>query len=142
MATTNGQVLEFKLGEETYCVSIDYVTEIVDVGNLTTVPNAPRHVEGVMDLRGRTTSIVDPKVVFNLQDDADDARRIIVFDPDIVENQSAAGWLVDEVNQVVQVDQADVDTAPAQDDKSIHGVIKQEEGDFVIWVDPKAVHGG
>lgn len=142
MATTNGQVLEFRLGEETYCVSIDYVTEIVDVGNLTTVPNAPRHVEGVMDLRGRTTSIVDPKVVFNLQGDADDASRIIVFDPDIVENQSAAGWLVDEVNQVVQVHQADVDRAPAQDDESIHGVIKQEAGEFVIWVDPKAVHGG
>ncbi|PSQ33625.1 chemotaxis protein CheW, partial [Halobacteriales archaeon SW_10_68_16] len=33
---TTGQVLEFTLGEETYCVSIDYVTEIVDVGELTT----------------------------------------------------------------------------------------------------------
>lgn len=141
MATTNGQVLEFKLGEETYCVSIDYVTEIVDIGDLTTVPNAPPHIEGVMDLRGRTTSIVDPKVVFNLTGESDDARRIIVFDPDIVEDQGAAGWLVDEVHQVVQVDADDVDDSPAQDDDSIHGVIKQDEGDFVIWVDPQSVHG-
>ena len=141
MATTNGQVLEFKLGEETYCVSIDYVTEIVDIGNLTTVPNAPPHIEGVMDLRGRTTSIVDPKVVFNLTGESDDARRIIVFDPDIVEDQGAAGWLVDEVHQVVQVDADDVDDSPAQDDDSVHGVIKQDEGDFVIWVDPQSVHG-
>lgn len=141
MATTNGQVLEFKLGEETYCVSIDYVTEIVDIGDLTTVPNAPPHIEGVMDLRGRTTSIVDPKVVFNLTGESDDARRIIVFDPDIVEDQGAAGWLVDEVHQVVQVDPDDVDESPAQDDDSIHGVIKQDEGDFVIWVDPQSVHG-
>lgn len=142
MATTNGQVLEFKLGEETYCVSIDYVTEIVDIGNLTTVPNAPPHIEGVMDLRGRTTSIVDPKVVFNLTGDSDDASRIIVFDPDIVEEQGAAGWLVDEVHQVVQVDPEDVDQSPAKDDDSIHGVIKQDEGEFVIWVDPQSVHGG
>ena len=70
-ANTTGQVLEFALGDETYCVSIDYVTEIVDVGELTTVPNAPRHVEGVMDLRGRTTSIVDPKTVFDIGGRAD-----------------------------------------------------------------------
>ncbi|MFC7132882.1 MULTISPECIES: chemotaxis protein CheW [Salinibaculum] len=141
MSTTNGQVLEFKLGEETYCVSIDYVTEIVDIGDLTTVPNSPPHVEGVMDLRGRTTSIVNPKVVFNIGGNGEE-RRIIVYDPDIVEDQGAAGWLVDEVYQVVQVDEADVDTSPAEDDDAIRGVVKRGDGDFVIWVDPKSVHAG
>ena len=140
MSTTNGQVLEFKLGDETYCVSIDYVTEIVDIGDLTKVPNSPRHVEGVMDLRGRTTSIINPKVVFNI-DGSSEERRIIVYDPEIVEDQGAAGWLVDEVHQVVQIDDADVDTSPAQDDDAIHGVVKRGDGDFVIWVDPKTVHG-
>jgi purine-binding chemotaxis protein CheW len=141
MSTTNGQVLEFELGEETYCVSIDYVTEIVDVGDVTTVPNAPAHVEGVMDLRGRTTAIVDPKVVFDI--DADGARRrIVVFDPDIVEDQGAAGWLVDEVDQVVTVDETDVDESPADGGAAVTGVVKRGEGDFVIWVDPRAVHAG
>jgi len=136
---TTGQVLEFALGEETYCVSIDYVTEIVDVGELTTVPNTPRHVEGVMDLRGRTTSIVSPKVVFGIGADGAE-RRIVVFDPDVVEDQGAVGWLVDEVSQVVSVDPNDVDDAPGQDDDAIVGVLKRDD-DFVIWVDPRAVHG-
>jgi purine-binding chemotaxis protein CheW len=136
---TNGQVLEFKLGAETYCVSIDHVTEIVDIGELTAVPNSPPHVEGVMDLRGRTTSIVNPKTVFGIDTDTD-ARRIIVFEPSIIEDQMAAGWLVDEVDQVVQVDYDEVDQSPAEDDEAIHGVIKQGAGDFVIWVDPAAVH--
>jgi purine-binding chemotaxis protein CheW len=137
---TDGQVLEFKLGEETYCVSIDYVTEIVDVGDLTTVPNSPPYIEGVMDLRGRTTSIVNPKTVFNIDDSgAAESQRIIVYDPEIIEEQ-AAGWLVDEVNQVVQVDEGDVDDAPADDQAAIKGVIKQDEDDFVIWVDPREVH--
>jgi purine-binding chemotaxis protein CheW len=139
MSTTEGQVLEFELGEETYCVSIDYVTEIVDVGDLTKVPNAPRHVEGVMDLRGRTTSIVNPKSVFGIGDDGA-ARRIIVFDPEIIEDQSAAGWLVDEVDQVVQIADEQVDDSPAADsDGSIRGVVKRDD-DFVIWVDPRVVH--
>jgi purine-binding chemotaxis protein CheW len=136
---TTGQVLEFTLGEETYCVSIDYVTEIVDVGELTTVPNSPRHVEGVMDLRGRTTAIVDPKVVFDIREDGD-RQRIIVYDPEIIEDQAAAGWLVDEVHQVVSVDEADVDESPATDDDAIRGVVKRDEDDFVIWVDPAAIH--
>ncbi|MBO4247238.1 purine-binding chemotaxis protein CheW [Halomicrobium sp. IBSBa] len=139
MSTTEGQVLEFELGEETYCVSIDYVTEIVDVGDLTTVPNAPRHVEGVMDLRGRTTSIVNPKSVFGIGDSGAE-QRIIVFDPEIIEDQSAAGWLVDEVDQVVQISDEQVDDSPAADsDGSIRGVVKRED-DFVIWVDPRVVH--
>jgi purine-binding chemotaxis protein CheW len=135
---TTGQVLEFKLGTETYSVSIDYVTEIVDVGELTKVPNAPSYVEGVMDLRGRTTSIVDPKAVFGLDDDGE-SRRIIVFDPDIVQEQSAVGWLVDEVFQVVQVDPEQVDRSPGDDAGSIRGVVKRDD-DFVIWVDPAVVH--
>ena len=135
---TDGQVLEFSLGEETYCVSIDYVTEIVDAGEVTTVPNSPPHVRGVMDLRGRTTSIVDPKVVFGIGGDGAE-RRIIVFDPAIVDDGGAAGWLVDEVYQVVRVDGADVDDSPSQDKDAIHGVVKRDDG-FVIWVDPKAVH--
>jgi len=137
---TTGQVLEFALGEETYCVSIGYVTEIVDVGEVTTVPNAPRHVEGVMDLRGHTTSIIDPKVVFGIEREGDQ-RRIIVYDPGIVEEQGAVGWLVDEVYQVVGVDRATVDPTPGDDDPAIHGVIKRDDG-FVIWVDPSAVHSG
>jgi purine-binding chemotaxis protein CheW len=138
MSTTNGQVLEFELGDETYCVSIDYVTEIVDIGEVTKVPNSPPHVMGVMDLRGRTTSIVDPKIVFDIGEESD-AKRIIVFDPDIVEDQGAAGWLVDEVFQVTGVDDEDLDTSTSQDDDAIEGVVKRDD-DFVIWVNPRAVH--
>ncbi|WP_436929768.1 chemotaxis protein CheW [Halosimplex halobium] len=139
-AATDGQVLEFSLGAETYCVSIDYVTEIVDAGEVTTVPNSPPHVRGVMDLRGRTTSIVDPKVVFGIDGDGAE-RRIIVFDPAIVDDGGAAGWLVDEVYQVVRVDGSDVDDSPSRDTDAIRGVVKRDDG-FVIWVDPKAVHSG
>lgn len=139
MSDMTDQVLEFTLGSETYCVSIDHVTEIVDVGDVTSVPNAPRHVRGVMDLRGRTTSIVDPKVVFGIDEDGPE-RRIIVFDPEVIEDQEAAGWLVDEVHQVRQIDEGDIDDSPAGSDAaSITGVVKREDG-FVIWVDPIAVH--
>jgi len=138
MSDATNQVLEFQLGDETYCVSIDYVTEIVDVGELTTVPNAPPHVEGVMDLRGRTTSIVNPKVVFDIDGGA--PSRIIVFDPEVADDeQGAVGWLVDEVDQVSQVDPANVDQSPTTEGaNSVRGVVKRDDG-FVIWVNPDAI---
>lgn len=133
------QVLEFELGTETYCVDIDYVAEIVDVGDLTIIPNTPDHVEGVMDLRGETTSIVNPKTVFDIAADGD-RKRIIVFDSEQLDG-GATGWLVDEVYQVVRVEEGDVDPAPVDDSDAIHGVVKRERG-FVIWADPESVHSG
>lgn len=131
---TEAQVLEFELGPETYCVDIEYVAEIVEMGELTTIPNSPPHIRGVMDLRGRTTSIVDPKTVLDVPDEGE-SRRIIVFDPDRMETGEATGWTVDEVYQVVRVDEADLDESPAEDKESIRGVLKREDG-FVVWLAP------
>lgn len=130
------QVLEFDLGAETYCVDIGYVAEIVDTDELTRIPNSPRHVKGVMDLRGRTTSIIDPKSVFGI-DSTGDEKRIIVFDPEETDTQGAIGWVVDEVDQVVPVDPESVDDSPL-DDEAIEGIVKREDA-FVIWVSPRSL---
>jgi purine-binding chemotaxis protein CheW len=136
-ATRTVQLLEFGLGSETYCVDIAHVAEIVDVSDLTVVPNAADHVEGVMDLRGNTTTIVDPKVVFGI-DEAGDRKRIVVFDRDRTTDGKPVGWIVDEVEQVVEVDTSDVESSPVDDDEAVRGVIKRD-GDFVIWVRPTVV---
>lgn len=130
------QVLEFGLGAESYCLDIAYIDEIVDAGELTRIPNSPPHVEGVMDLRGRTTSIIDPKTVFGIDDDDDgDRSRIIVFDPETTGDKGAIGWVVDEVYQVVQVTDDDIDDTTLADEESIRGIVKREDR-FVVWVEP------
>ncbi|MBB6645987.1 chemotaxis protein CheW [Halobellus ruber] len=133
------QVLEFELGGETYCVDIDYVSEIVDRGSVTPVPNAPEFVEGVMDLRGRTTSIVDPKTLLNVDADAE-ARRIVIFDAESFEDDAAVGWLVDAVHQVDRVSMADVEDPPMDRGEFIKGIVRREE-DLVVWVTPTKTVG-
>jgi purine-binding chemotaxis protein CheW len=128
------QVLEFGLGAESYCLDIGYIDEIVDAGELTRIPNSPPHVEGVMDLRGRTTSIIDPKTVFDI-DDEGDRSRIIVFDPETTGDKGAIGWVVDEVYQVVQVTDDDIDETTLADEASIRGIVKRDDR-FVVWVEP------
>jgi purine-binding chemotaxis protein CheW len=128
------QVLEFKLGTETYCVDIDYVSEIVDKGSLTEVPNAPHYVDGVMDLRGRTTSIVNPKALLNVRGDVE-SKRIVIFDPGTFEDEAAIGWVVDEVYQVFRVPLAEIEEPPMDNDDSIRGIIKRD-GELIIWISP------
>jgi purine-binding chemotaxis protein CheW len=138
-ATRGGsvQLLEFELGSETYCVDIDHVAEIVDVSELTVIPNAASHVEGVMDLRGKTTTIVDPKEVFGIDGDRE-GKRIVVFDRERTADGKSVGWVVDEVEQVAEVDTSDVESSPVENDDAVRGVIKRD-GDFVIWVRPTVV---
>ncbi len=130
------QVLEFRLGNERYCVSIDYVTEIVDMGELTPIPNSPPHVQGVIDLRGSTTSIIDPKV--GLEIDGELGERIVIFDSTIFEDGRSVGWAVDSVEEVSEPESDEVDDSPIDRDH-ILGLIKRNS-EFVVWIDPRVVN--
>ncbi|WP_089384149.1 chemotaxis protein CheW [Halorubrum vacuolatum] len=128
------KVLEFGLGDGTYCLDIGVIDEIVDAGELTRIPNSPAHVEGVMDLRGRTTTIVDPKTLFGI-DEAGPRERIVVFDDDRLDESGTLGWMVDEVFQVRDVAPEDVDQATTVDDDGVNGIVKSDDR-FVVWVAP------
>ncbi|WP_459825409.1 chemotaxis protein CheW [Halorubrum luteum] len=128
------KVLEFGLGDGTYCLDIGVIDEIVDAGELTRIPNSPEHVEGVMDLRGRTTTIVDPKTLFGIDEDGR-RERIVVFDDDHLDESGTVGWMVDEVFQVRDVAPEAVDTGMTNDDDGVSGIVKSDDR-FVVWVTP------
>ncbi len=53
------QVVGFRIGRETFGLPIAMVREIVRVPEITSVPNAPNYIEGVINLRGRIIPVVD-----------------------------------------------------------------------------------
>ena len=128
------RVLEFALGEERYCLDIDHVEEIVKRETVTRVPNTPEYVEGVVDLRGQITTILDPKVLFDIDVEGPE-ELIVVFDPEGFEDQGAIGWLVDDVNQVMPVAESEVNDSPV-DQEHVEGVVDRD-GEFVIWTKPE-----
>jgi purine-binding chemotaxis protein CheW len=138
------EVLEFRLGSETYCVDIEYVAEIVERDEMTAVPNTADHVEGLMDLRGEATAIVDPVSLLETGDvspadlvaDGGTGRdRVVVLDGDTVDTDGATGWLVSDVNEVTAVSEDAVETEVVDDSEVLRGVIKEDDR-FVLWVDP------
>lgn len=128
------KVLEFGLGDGTYCLDIGVIDEIVDAGELTRIPNSPTHVEGVMDLRGRTTTIVDPKTLFDI-DERGPRERIVVLDDDEIDEGGTIGWMVDEVFQVRDVDAEEIDRETTVEDDGVRGIVKSGD-QFVVWVSP------
>ena len=128
------QVLEFRLESNLYCIDIRHIEEVVEreEHGITTLPNADRHVEGVMDLRGETTTIIDPKKLLGL-DAEEEGRRIIVLES-ATNGGGIQGWQVDEVNEVSSVSEEMVEN-PVDEDDLVRGIINHDE-EFVIWVEP------
>lgn len=132
------RVLEFTLQDEHYCLDIEYIEEIVKKATITRVPNTPAFVEGVVDLRGQITTILNPKVTIGKEQRAA-GELIVVFDDEAFEDQGHVGWVVDDVRQVSLITEDDVNEPPMDDDH-INGVIdRDEEDEFVIWTTPNLV---
>jgi len=129
--TTGTDVLEFSLGEDRYCIDIAHVDEIVDATeDVTPIPNADANVVGVVDLRGETTTVVDPRVRLGVEGTPDGSRIVVLSE------HESTGLLVDDVHEVESVDPEDVDDSAASE--TTRGVVRRDDR-FVVWVDPDAL---
>lgn len=64
------QALLFELGGQRYCMSLEDISEIVERPKaMTTLPNSPPHIEGVVDLRGMTMQVINPKSLLNIPEE-------------------------------------------------------------------------
>ena len=106
------QLVSFRLGKGTFALKVGQVREIGKVEDITTVPKMPEYVEGVMNLRGQITTVIDLKKRFALCKDVNEARtaqsRIIVAE--VGENQ--LGIIVDSVEDVMRVPRANISPPP------------------------------
>lgn len=130
------RVLEFTLDDEHYCLDIEYIEEIVKEETITRVPNTPEFVEGVVDLRGQITTILNPKVTIG-KETVEPGELIVVFDADAFDDQGHIGWVVDDVRQVSPITESEVNEPPIEAEY-INGVLdREDDGEFVIWTTPE-----
>ncbi|MFW5922417.1 MAG: chemotaxis protein CheW [Halodesulfurarchaeum sp.] len=129
---TDREGVVFQLGDSEYCLDIAYVDEIVERGKLTPLPNSADHFEGVMDLRGETTTIFNPKTYFDVDGTGDQGDRILILDHD----GGNVGWVVDGVDRVIEFASENVESQ--MQNGAVEGVLRQDDG-FIIVVDPTVV---
>ena len=137
-ATPTGQVLEFDLGSEAYCVDIRYIAEIARPIEVRPAPDSPEHVTGVLDLRGTTITIVDSRILLQVETNAE-AKRVVVFESSLFDDNEPVGWLVDRTRQVTSVSADDVEESSAYDE-FVNGIVERDGGS-IVWIDPLDLHG-
>lgn len=102
------QLVSFRLGNEEYSLDIHKVNEINRMMPITAVPNAPEHVEGVVNLRGKVIPVVNLRRKFGLPAKEADARSRII----VVDVGTAAGLVVDSVSEVLRISAETVEPPP------------------------------
>jgi purine-binding chemotaxis protein CheW len=93
-------VLWFTLGCEEYAIKVDHVQTVLDEMALTPVPNTPRFVLGVINLRGVIIPVIDLKEMFQMPRSETDDRMAVVLE---IENMRV-GIAVDKVREVLDID--------------------------------------
>lgn len=117
------QIVGLRVGRETLGLPISLVREIVRVPDITAVPNAPPHVEGVINLRGRIIAVIDLGKRFGVEAFQRNAKNRIV----VVEIEGRlVGLLVASASEVLRLSASDIE--PPQN------VFPDEEMDYVTGI--------
>jgi len=117
------QVVGFRIGRETFGLPISIVREIVRVPEITSVPNAPDYIEGVINLRGRIIPVVDLRKRFGDKSLAPSKKNRIV----VVELETRAiGLMVHSASEVLRI--------PPSEIEEPHNVFQEGELDYITGV--------
>lgn len=130
------KLVTFKLGSEEFGVDIMAVQEINRMSDFTRVPQSPREVEGVINLRGRIVPVIDLRKRFAMpSSDHTDHSRIMVVEV----AGKVVGFIVDRVSQAgLEITSQVIDPPPAMacgiDSGYLAGVAKLQDR-LVILLD-------
>lgn len=108
-----GKYLTFSMANEEYGIGILKIREIIGMMPITSVPQTPAFVKGVINLRGKVIPVMDLRLRFNMDSiDYNERTCIIVVE---IFGQSATvqiGIVVDSVSEVLNIKQDEIEDTP------------------------------
>lgn len=107
------QYLSFMLAGEQYAFDILRVQEIKGWTQVTRIPNTPKYLRGVLNLRGTIVPIIDMRMRFNLEHaDYTPTTVVIVLSVKSEVGERVIGVVVDAVSDVLNVTPEDMKETP------------------------------
>lgn len=114
IAAKAGKYLTFTLDREIYGLEILKVQEIIQIQDITSVPNMPSFIRGVINLRGKVIPVVELRVKFALETTDDtETTCIIVVQVRSGNGELTMGIIVDEVSEVLDVGAESLQETPS-----------------------------
>ncbi|NGZ28447.1 MAG: chemotaxis protein CheW [Magnetococcales bacterium] len=137
------RILTFTLDRELYAVNIAAVREILDMTNITRIPQALEFMRGVVNLRGNAVPVMDLRQRFALPaTEATVNTRIIIMEHRDDKEVTLIGALADSVKEVMELDPSQIDPPPRMGSRVnaeyIRGIGKHDN-QFIILLDAHKV---
>jgi purine-binding chemotaxis protein CheW len=109
-----GKYLTFSLAGEEFGIGILKIKEIIGMMPVTSVPQTPEFVKGVINLRGKVIPVIDLRLRFGVEEiDYTERTCIIVVEVERSSNAVLIGVVVDAVSEVLNIKDADIEETPA-----------------------------
>jgi purine-binding chemotaxis protein CheW len=133
MADKEGKYLTFTLAAEEYGIGILKIKEIIGMLPITSVPQTPEFVKGVINLRGKVIPVMDLRLRCGMPPiDYTERTCIIVVEIAGQSGNILVGIVVDAVSEVLNIKAADIEKTPTFGTKLntdyILGMAKMEGG--------------
>jgi len=96
------QVVALHIGEEVYGVDIAAINTVLTPQPITSMPNLPPYIKGVINLRGRILPVLDLRARFGIEPLSEDRRshcRVVILEVGLL----CAGLIVDSVSEVLRI---------------------------------------
>lgn len=125
------EYIAFRIGEQEFCADVMSVREIRGWTPATPLPHSPRHVCGVINLRGAVLPIVDLSLRLGMQATVPTARHVIIV---MQLGHQLTGILVDAVSDILMLDQAQIQPTP-----EVSGEPERQFSKGIIPIDSRMV---
>ncbi len=133
--SASSQYVTFTLSGETYGIPIMKLNEIIAYQQLTTLPNVPDFIKGILNLRGVVVPVIDMRERFNIQTKEYDQFTVIMI---LDVSGRTMGLVVDAVSDVLTINHDDIKSGPSFSNgintEYIQGMVSYDEGKKFIML--------
>lgn len=96
----DNKIMSFFIQDVCYGIDLKNVIEIISVQHITTVPNVPNYIKGIINLRGKIIPIIETRLKLDIEEkEYDDKTCIIIVELDDIQ----IGLIVDSVHEVLSL---------------------------------------
>ncbi len=133
------QLVSFSVADQEYSFSIDATQEIIRLPEtINSVPKAPPHVIGMINLRNRVLPLVKLRTMFHLpEQELSEMNRIVVLTLKQGKEVSMVGVVVDEVKEVLRIHKKLIEDVPSllldsRDVQELEGICQLDDGKRIV----------
>ena len=126
----------FSLRDNLYCMPLSMVKEVISLPTITTVPDVPNFIRGLINLRGQIISVIDLRKKLKMPSkDLDPKKTSIIISQaeDVI-----IGAIVDDVVEVRSIDLEKIEDSiesRSSHNEYVSGIVKVEDEKLILLID-------